>query len=80
MKKISVTKIACNGKLNCFSVPLPFVSLLITFLPQSALVELEERGISLIKFIDAAKRDETYCANLSVIEHGQQVTVELALD
>lgn len=80
MKKISVTKITCDGKLNCFSVPLPFISLLNTFLPQSALFDLEERGFSLIKFIDAAKRDETYCVNLSVTEHGQQVTVKLALD
>lgn len=80
MKKIIVDKFIKDTLDESFTIPVAFIRMLCTILPNSALSALQEKGFNLDDIITASQQDKPYQVEMHVNEKGidKKIIIRLA--
>lgn len=70
MKKLIIEKFIQNRLDETFVVPVAFITILNTILPNSAFTSLKQNGFDFQKIIAASKQNEPYLSEMIVEEKG----------
>ncbi len=79
MKKIRVEKIIAGVVIDSFELPLLLVNLANKFLPNTALVELKDKGFDISQMLEVAKADKNYSLAMEVVENDIKTLIFISL-
>ncbi|WP_392551554.1 hypothetical protein RHO13_01370 [Orbus wheelerorum] len=79
MKKLIIKKFIHNELNESFTVPIAFINILNTILPNSALASLIQHGFDLKQITDASKQNLPYINQANVVEKGIEKKIIIQL-
>lgn len=79
MKKIKIQKFCDNNLVDTFEIPVLLVSMASKFLPNTALLELEKKGIYIEKMVELSKTEQDFSSDIEVSENGIKTQVKISL-